>query len=632
MTIRFISLFQYSLLLTLALFENGTIIAGDAFNHNRLSADSLKNILKTQSFTERQQLKIYSDITGCYASFAIDSVLIYAPKAIELARKLKDEKSEISNYYHFGAAYCFRDNYDSAFVCFNQIKELAAKSGDKQAEATALQFIAFAYARQGKYLSAIDFYTKSLKALDENQTQESKYISTLINLAELYRKLNNTDMAIQYLAKSEKLCNKIKSKTDKYNWDITQIYNEYAYNYLKQGNLDMANEYASKSDSINLGDYIVNKCYSKILLATINLRLSNYNRALQYAKESYHQADLLKDRTLYADAEKIMSDVYLALKRYPEAEAEAFKVWQSDSTSIDEARSAVMNIALANIYMGNKEKTAYYFRKYSNLNDQYSEKSFQTAVSDLAIKYETKNKEALINSLEREQQLYVWLSIIGLFLIVALAIALWQSKRNERKERQLIATKALQDGELSERTRIAEDIHDRLGGSLSAMKIGLKNAESLQNVGDKLDECIKEVREITHNLMPRSLRLFGMKGGLEDFAAQFSNVHFHFFGKEKRISDRMEFAVYCCASELITNSLRHSGAENINVQLVQDEKYVSFTVQDDGCGFDEKKIKRGIGLKNIQDRVASYNGKLDIASSPGNGTETTIELKVENGK
>jgi len=81
---------------------------------------------------------------------------------------------------------------------------------------------------------------------------------------------------------------------------------------------------------------------------------------------------------------------------------------------------------------------------------------------------------------------------------------------------------------------------------------------------------------------------------------------------------------------LITNSLRYSGAENINVQLVQDEKYVSLTVQDDGCGFDEKEIKPGIGLKNIRDRVASYNGKLDIASSTGNGTETTIELKVES--
>jgi signal transduction histidine kinase len=204
-----------------------------------------------------------------------------------------------------------------------------------------------------------------------------------------------------------------------------------------------------------------------------------------------------------------------------------------------------------------------------------------------------------------------------------------QKIRNSRKERQLVAAKAVQDGEIGERERLAKDLHDRLGGSLSAVKIGLKNAESLQSLSDKLDQCIQEVREITHNLMPRSLHV-GMKAALEDFAAQFPIVHFHFFGEEKRIKERLEFIIYCCANELVTNSIRYSGAENINVQLVQGEKHVSLTVQDDGCGFDEKTVSQGIGLKNIRDRVASCNGKLDIASSPDKGTETIIELRVEN--
>ena len=151
--------------------------------------------------------------------------------------------------------------------------------------------------------------------------------------------------------------------------------------------------------------------------------------------------------------------------------------------------------------------------------------------------------------------------------------------------------------------------------------------ESLQNINIKLDSCIDEIRRVAHNLMPTSLQ-HGMKVALEDFAIQFPNVRFHFFGKEKRIEERTEFIVYCCANELITNSVRHSSATNIDVQLIQDEKHVSLTVQDDGCGFDENSVVKGLGLKSIRDRVASCNGKIDIASFPGKGTETTVELKI----
>ena len=179
---------------------------------------------------------------------------------------------------------------------------------------------------------------------------------------------------------------------------------------------------------------------------------------------------------------------------------------------------------------------------------------------------------------------------------------------------------------MGERSRLARDLHDRLSGNLSAVKMGIKdNRESILNIQDKLDKCIDEIRRIAHNLMPASLQ-FGLKVALGDFTAQFDNVQFHFFGEEKRVEDRIEFVAYCCASELVNNSIRHSGAKNINLQLIQSEKHLSITVQDDGCGFDENSVKKGFGMKSIHDRIASCNGKVDVSSSPGKGTETTIEL------
>jgi signal transduction histidine kinase len=82
----------------------------------------------------------------------------------------------------------------------------------------------------------------------------------------------------------------------------------------------------------------------------------------------------------------------------------------------------------------------------------------------------------------------------------------------------------------------------------------------------------------------------------------------------------------------VNNAQKHAGASIIHMQLVQSRKHASLTVQDDGCGFDEQTIKKGDGLQNIRNRIASCRGKIDIISSPGKGTETVIDLRIDNIK
>jgi len=620
------------LLLALILSFSETAMADLTIDSYKSEIDSLKNVLKTQTLTERDLLEIYNGITSRYAAYEIDSVFVYAPKSLDLARKLKNNELEIGNCSHLGIAYCFRDNYDSAFIWLDKAKELAEKTRNTLAKVSVIEFMAFAYARQGKYLSAIDFYTQSLKVLDESGSDETKYLGALLNLAELYRNLNNPEMAIQYLTKAEELCNKIKSLRGKYEWNITQVYNEYAFNYLKQGNLDKANDYALKSDSINReGFFVINKCQTQGLLASICLQRNDLDRALSYAKASYDQAAVLKDNKLYAYSGKILSDVYLAQKRYPEAEAEALKIWQTDSTDIDGARAIALNIALANISMGNKEKAASYLQKYSELNARYSEKSFQTTVSDITIKYETEKKEMQIASLKKQRILYIVISIAGFLLAVIVGLVSRQKMRHERLESELISTNAILDWEVKERERFADELHDGVNGMLSALRTELNSTGyPVKNIVHGLDECIENIRRIAYDRSPGPLERFGMKAAIEDRCCMFPNVHFHFFGTERRVEKKIERVVFYCACELVNNSFKHSEAENINVQLIQGEKHVSLTVQDDGRGFNKEIVRQGSGLRNLSDRVLSCNGKMDVISSPGNGTETIIELKVES--
>jgi len=593
------------------------------------NVDSLVNVLETKKLSANEKFSIYNDICHYYTNNDTQKAMLYAQEALSFAEKEKNNKWILGFYTYIGDIHQHEGDYDEAFECYNKALGYAMEGKEDASTAYVYGSIAILYNSQGKTVTALDYFLKALSLYEKGETvkHKSQQIVMLTNIGTLHLGLENLDLAIQFFEKAEKLAKELD-----YSEGIMQIYYNFGRIYLQKKEYVKALNYALKS--LELSHSFNNKryeCGNLGLLALINKTgFKDLVKAEGYANEYLAVAKQMNFPQLLKGAWHTLATVYFEQKRYTESEAADLTALKIDSISPDLAFYINYNLGMANMYLGNKEKATYYLEKSMDINKELTNKTSQNMFLDLETKYETEKKEARIASLEKERRLYSWLGVAGGLLLVSLGLALWQTVRNARKERQLVAAEAVQDGELNERARLAEDLHDRLGGSLSAVKIGLANAESLQNVNDKLDECIKEVREITHNLMPRSLRLSGLKGALEDFAAQFPNVRFHFFGEEKRFRERMEFALYCCANELVTNSIRHSGAENINVQLVQSEKYISLTVQDDGCGFDEKTVENGIGLKNIRDRIASYNGKLDISSSPGVGTETVVELRVES--
>lgn len=354
-----------------------------------------------------------------------------------------------------------------------------------------------------------------------------------------------------------------------------------------------------------------------------------YSKALQYSEEALQIGEKTGSIREIGNILSAMSEIYLKMKNYRECEAVAFKAWLADSVSYEIGGPTAQILAIAYIHLGEKNKAEYFLRKYYEIANKGNEKSLHESLANMEVKYETEKKELRTLSLEKERQLYSWLAIAGILLLLVTSMVLLQKIKSEQRKRQLVAAKAVQEGEIGERERLASELHDRLGGTLSATKSEVNNTKEIAVVNKKLDECMEEVRRITHNLMPLSLHL-GLRAALEDFAAQFPNVYFHFSGKEREINKRLEFVMYCCANELITNSIRHSKAEHINLQLIQEENRIALTVQDDGCGFDTETVQKGIGLNNIYNRVASCNGKIEIASYTGRGTETTIEFKLRN--
>ncbi|WP_315824776.1 sensor histidine kinase [Paraflavitalea speifideaquila] len=214
-----------------------------------------------------------------------------------------------------------------------------------------------------------------------------------------------------------------------------------------------------------------------------------------------------------------------------------------------------------------------------------------------------------------------------------------------RKEHELLAVKAMMEGEERERTRIARNLHDGVGSILSAARL---NMDSLgHQVGQLplipayresltlLKDATAEIRETAHNLLPVILYEQGLQEAVRTFCMKFTSNHqlgidFQSYGSPVRFNHHFELMVYRTIQELINNVIKHAEATRVLVQLVFNADMISITVEDNGKGFESADTGRamGLGITSLHARMKAFQGKVDIDSSPG-GTSIHIEFKTD---
>jgi PAS domain S-box-containing protein len=199
----------------------------------------------------------------------------------------------------------------------------------------------------------------------------------------------------------------------------------------------------------------------------------------------------------------------------------------------------------------------------------------------------------------------------------------------------------------AERERIARELHDSLGQNLLLIKnrvqleMGRTNLpddlrEELQDISNLASQAITEVRQISHGLHPHQLELLGLTRALRaliDNAGESSAIAIS--GKFDSVDDVFPHAaatnVYRIVQESLNNILKHSRAKTARVTLERDVHEVLLTIEDDGCGFRAGKNGKGLGLKNITERVRMLGGRIRLDSQPEKGTriEITVPISAE---
>lgn len=520
----------------------------------------------------------------------------------------------------------------------------------------------------GEYSQSARYYYEAIRYLLQHEPDNVNMPITYSNLGAVLNRLGVHDQAFYYLERAELLSRKhnmtyplaltLNNKAEAYiatgdtargircyeealaisrdeNFvEIQQaLYSGYGELLLTQGKIKNAIRFFTNALSI---DSNANPYYASIIpyysLGRAYFLLEDYGNAEMYLTQGISRAEKLGMLDNKADAHRTLAAIYEATGRYPASVRQ--------------------------------------MRIYLSLKDSLMHKERVQAISQLNIKYQTaqKDKELAEKQLLIVQQRHqisgkntlIGIVSLGTLLFTVLSLLLWVLYRNKNHKHRLQAEQlrtmeqeaeirlmqALIRGEEKERTRIAQELHDGIGGMLAAIQMHFSASRNRQPEAvpaqQNMDEIMKmlenaadEVRKTAHNLMPDILIKHSFEEALQLYCEQINSggklqVDLQIHGAINALPKSVELSLYRVVQELIQNIIKHAGASQAIIQINQQEKVISIMIEDNGTGFRPDGNHSGIGMQNLKSRVQALQGFLSIESAEGAGT--TVYMEFEMGK
>ncbi len=210
---------------------------------------------------------------------------------------------------------------------------------------------------------------------------------------------------------------------------------------------------------------------------------------------------------------------------------------------------------------------------------------------------------------------------------------------------QIETMRSMLAGQEGERRRIAQDLHDSVGGMLAATRIQVESVlakyaqlndnADLIKVKTLLDDTVSETRNIARNMQPGALMEFGLAKAVQDLTSRIygesaPNITFEHFGDTRDLDQTVALNSYRIIQELIQNSLKYAKSKEILVQITRTEGQLALLVEDDGVGYDPDTVRKGMGTDNIANRIQFLRGELNIQTAPGKGVSTLVTIPLEH--
>lgn len=660
--------------LTAILFCSSLLLNAQPANFTRsFHEQKVKAIaeLKKYPHHDTARVKALLDIANT-ATFHKERVEVepYRKEAMELSRKLGYMFGMASCYGLAGSLYKAGSDYANAIKYYDSALHVMGDAGDSRLttiRSTMFQRKGMIYYAQENYFPALNNFFSSLKYTSD----PAKILRLNVFITESYVLLNNLDKAMEYARKNVAMIQRDssiendpssvyfaliniflqKNMTDSAAWYVDKVFPYtlepdqgqigFGY-YLKKGHVRFqqqkyADAFTSYKQAYELalqGGHKSSISASLYFLSATALKTGNNNIAKEYAQKNLALADSIDARAGKLEALKNLAGYYHAIGNDRKAYGLMVESMQLKDSLITETNLRQINL-LGAIYeretqqreieqlQNEKEKQAVAVKQKSTLN-----KFFIISIIALLVLgylgYMNFRKSQL---LAKNKEMMQKQKIIQL-----------------EKDKQLSSVDAMLKGQEEERSRIAKDLHDGLGGLLSGAKMSFINVKEKLDLTPEnrflfekslsmLDNTILDLRKIAQNLLPEALVKYGLHDAVQDFCDYIHSstgikTFYDRFGEQRTLDTTAEVFIFRIIQELVNNVIKHAAASQVIVQLSISDEDVSITVEDDGKGFDKNTLyaTRGAGITNINYRVQYFNGTVDMVTAPGCGTSVNIQL------
>jgi signal transduction histidine kinase len=318
---------------------------------------------------------------------------------------------------------------------------------------------------------------------------------------------------------------------------------------------------------------------------------------------------------------------------------------------------------------GDVENALLYHEKFFEVRDSlvFAESNHQ--LQELEARYQVAAKDAMLvnQELEISQRTYqrnFYLTLASAFLaLVAFLIYRHRQKEiimndhvalqkeqisNLKNQHQIVALDHLLQGQEEERRRIAQDLHDGLGGLLSTVQVLMQKIITqkqdhrehrplLYQSNDMVSDACQEVRRIAHDMMPGALINIGLIAAVSDLIDTYSentdiNFHFEAPNEEFEISDQQSIGIYRIIQEILNNTIKYAQCSVFKLSILQDGDLLLIATEDNGVGFnlEDPLMTSGLGIRGIKGRVDHLGGNCILTTQPGKGVIYELQIPIVN--